>query len=75
MRDEMTGGLRKKNYTEKVHHLYSSPNVVRMTKLRKNVDKILVGRPEGNRPLENPRHRGDDNIKADLREILLQGVN
>jgi hypothetical protein len=31
--------------------------------------KILVGRPEGRRPLGRPRHRWDDNIKMDLREI------
>jgi hypothetical protein len=30
---------------------------------------ILVGRPEGRRPLGRPRHRWDDNIKMDLREI------
>jgi hypothetical protein len=30
---------------------------------------ILVGRPEGRRPLGRPRHRWKDNIKMDLREI------
>jgi hypothetical protein len=30
---------------------------------------ILVGRPEGRRPLRRPRHRWEDNIKMDLREI------
>jgi hypothetical protein len=30
---------------------------------------ILVGRPEGRRPLRRPRRRWDDNIKMDLREI------
>jgi hypothetical protein len=30
---------------------------------------ILVGRPEGRRPLERPRRRWEDNIKMDLREI------
>jgi hypothetical protein len=30
---------------------------------------ILVGRPEGRRPLGRPRHRWEDNIKMDLREI------
>jgi hypothetical protein len=30
---------------------------------------ILVGRPEGRRPLERPRCRREDNIKMDLREI------
>jgi hypothetical protein len=31
---------------------------------------ILVGRPEGRRPLGRPRHRWEDNIKMDLREFL-----
>jgi hypothetical protein len=30
---------------------------------------ILVGKPEGRRPLGRPRHRWEDNIKLDLREI------
>jgi hypothetical protein len=30
---------------------------------------ILVGRPEGKRPLGKPRRRREDNIKMDLREI------
>jgi hypothetical protein len=30
---------------------------------------ILVGRPEGRRPLGRPRHRWEDTIKMDLREI------
>jgi hypothetical protein len=35
----------------------------------------LVGRPEGKRPLGRPRHRWEDNIKMDLREIGINGVN
>jgi hypothetical protein len=31
---------------------------------------ILVGRPEGRRPLGRPRRRWEDNIKLDLREIV-----
>jgi hypothetical protein len=31
--------------------------------------RILVGRPEGKRPLERPRHRWEDNIKMDLQEV------
>jgi hypothetical protein len=34
-----------------------------------NAYKILVGRPEGKRPLGRPRRRWEDNIKMDLREI------
>jgi hypothetical protein len=36
---------------------------------RKNACKILVGKPEGKRPLEKPRCRWVDNIKMDLRKI------
>jgi len=35
----------------------------------------LVGRPEGNRPLGRPRSRWEDNIKMDLREIVIDGAN
>jgi hypothetical protein len=34
-----------------------------------NAYRILVGKPEGKRPLGRPRHRRVDNIKIDLREI------
>jgi hypothetical protein len=33
------------------------------------VYRVLVGKPEGKRPLGRSRHRWDDNIKLDLREI------
>jgi hypothetical protein len=36
---------------------------------------ILVGRPEGRRPLGRPRRRCEDNIKMDLREIGLGDVD
>jgi hypothetical protein len=36
---------------------------------RGNAYRILVGKTEGNRPLERPRRRWVDNIKMDLREI------
>jgi hypothetical protein len=36
---------------------------------------ILVGKPEGNRPLGRPRIRWEDNIKLDLREIGIDGAN
>jgi hypothetical protein len=36
--------------------------------------KILVGKPEGKRPLGRHRRRWKDNIKLDLMEILLEGV-
>jgi hypothetical protein len=38
------------------------------------VYRILVGKPEGKRPLGRPRHRWVDNIKMDLREIGWDGM-
>jgi hypothetical protein len=35
----------------------------------RNAYSILVGKPEGKRPLRRPRHRWEDNIRMDLREI------
>jgi hypothetical protein len=81
-RDEVTGGCRKL-HNEELHGLYSSPNIVRVIKARwmrwaghvagmgevRRAYNILVGRPEGRRPLERPRRRWEDNIKMDLREI------
>jgi hypothetical protein len=70
-------------HNEELHNLYSSPNIIRMIKSRRmrwaghvariletrNVYRILVGKPEGKRPLGRPRRRWVDNIKMDLREI------
>jgi hypothetical protein len=36
---------------------------------------VMVGRPEGKRPLGRPRHRWEDNIKLDLGETGIDGVN
>jgi hypothetical protein len=36
---------------------------------RKGAYRALVGKPEGRRPLGRPRHRWEDNIKMDLREV------
>jgi hypothetical protein len=88
LRDEVTGGWRKL-HNEELHNLYSSPNIIRMIKSRmmlwaghvacmremKNVYKISVGQPEGRRPLKRPRLIWEDNIKMDLREIGLEGVD
>jgi hypothetical protein len=40
-----------------------------------NADRILLRKPEGKRPLGRPRRRWVDNIKMDLREIGLDGVD
>jgi hypothetical protein len=37
--------------------------------------RVLVGGPEGKRPLGRPRHRWEDNIKMDLGEIGIDGAN
>jgi hypothetical protein len=37
--------------------------------------RVLVGRPEGKRPLGRPRHRWEDNIKLDLRGTGIKWVN
>jgi hypothetical protein len=81
-RDKVTGGWRKL-HNEELHDLYSLPNIVRVIKARRmrwaghvahmgevrSAYNILVGRPEGRRPLGRPRRRWEDNIKMDLREI------
>jgi hypothetical protein len=80
-RDEGTGGWRNLR-NEELHDLYSSPSIVRVIKARRmrwaghvacmgevrGAYNILVGRPEGRRPLRRPRRRWEDNIKMDLRE-------
>ncbi|KAJ4450482.1 hypothetical protein ANN_01907 [Periplaneta americana] len=77
-RDEVTGEWRKLQNTE-LHALYSSPDMIRNIKSRRlrwagqtefrNAYSVLVGRPEGKRPLGRPRRRWEDNIKMDLREV------
>jgi hypothetical protein len=74
-KDEGIGG-RKKLHNEELHNLHSSSNIIRMIKSRRmrweghvaqmgerrNAYRILVGKPEGKRPLGRPRHRRVDNI-------------
>jgi hypothetical protein len=42
---------------------------------KRNVYRILVGKPEGKRPLGRPRRRWEDNIRMDLREIGWSGMD
>jgi hypothetical protein len=44
-------------------------------KKKRNAYRILVGNPEGRRPLRSPRHRWEDNIKMDLRKIGWGGMD
>jgi hypothetical protein len=66
---------------DELHSLYSSPNIVRVIKSKRMrwaghmAHRILVGRPEGKRSLGRPRRRWEDNIKLDLRETGIDGVN
>jgi hypothetical protein len=75
------GGGRLHN--EELNDLYSSPNIIRVTKSRRMIlaghvariveklgaYRILVGRSEGRRPLGRPMRRWEDNIKIDLQEV------
>jgi hypothetical protein len=42
---------------------------------KRNMYRLLVGKPEGKRPLERPRHRWVDNIRMDLEEVGWGGVD
>jgi hypothetical protein len=42
---------------------------------RRGVYRVLVGKPEGKRPLGRPRHRWEDNIKLDLQEVECGGMD
>ena len=42
---------------------------------RRGVYRILVGKPEGKRPLGRPRHRCEDNIKMDIKEVECGGLD
>jgi hypothetical protein len=80
--DGVTGGWRKL-HNEELHILYSSPSIIRIIKSRRmrwaghvvrmgeksNVYRLLVGKPEGKRPLGSSRHRWIDNIKMVLLKI------
>ena len=46
-------------------------HVARMGQMR-GVYRVLVGKPEGKRPLRRPRRRWEDNIKMDLQEVGLE---
>jgi hypothetical protein len=70
-------------HNQELNDLYSSRSIVReiksrrmgwaghvaRTEERRGVYRVLVGKPEGNRPLGRPRRRWEDNIKMDLQEV------
>jgi hypothetical protein len=41
---------------------------------KRNACRVLMGKPEGMRPLGRPRHRREDNFKIDLREMGWSGM-
>jgi hypothetical protein len=75
-------------HTGKLKGLYSSPNIVSVIKLRRmtwsghivcmgkrrGVYRILVGKPEGKKPLIRSRHRQEDTFKNDLQEVGCGGI-
>jgi hypothetical protein len=70
-------------YNEELHDLYSSPSINRIIKSqrmrwtghvarmgeKRNAYRLLVGKPEGKRPLGRPRRRWVDNIRMDLGKV------
>jgi len=42
---------------------------------RRGVYRVLVGKPEGQRPIGRPRRRWEDNIKVDLQEVEYESVD
>jgi len=82
-RNEVTGEWRR-FHNEELNDLYSSPNIVRVIKLRRmrwaghlarmceerEVYRLLVVKPKGRRPLRRPRRRRVDNIRMDLQEVV-----
>jgi hypothetical protein len=81
-RNKVTGEWRKLHNKELID-MYSTPNIIRVTKSRRmrwaghvaltwerrGAYRVLVGKPEGKRPLGKPRQRREDNVKMDLQEM------
>jgi hypothetical protein len=70
-------------HNKELHDLYSSPSIISIIKSRRmrwaghvarmgekrNAYRLLVGKPEGKRPLGRPRRRWVDNIRMDIGEV------
>ena len=70
----------------KLNDLYSSPNITQVIKQsrmrwvghvweRRCAYRVLVGKPEGKRPLGRPRRKWEDIIKMDLQEVGCSGMD
>jgi hypothetical protein len=82
-------GSWRKLHNDELRSLNSSPNIVTIIKSRRiksaghvarmgegrGVYRVLIGRPEGKRPLEIHRRRWEDNIKMNLRKTEIDGMN
>jgi hypothetical protein len=87
-RDEVRGDW-KKLHNDEFNDLYSTPNIIRLIKLRRKrwerhvaskgerrgVYRVLVGTAEGKRPLGRPRRKWENDIKMDLQEVECERVD
>ena len=76
-------GLKQLHIEKELSDLYYLPNIVQVVKSRRKrwaghvvrmgerrvVHRVLVGKPEGKRPLGRPRRKWKDSIKMDLQEV------
>jgi len=87
-KDRVTGEWGKLQ-NEEINDLFFSPNIVWVIKSRRmiwvehvahigkgrDLYRLLVGKPEGKRPLGRPRLRKEDNIKMGLQEVGCGGMD
>jgi hypothetical protein len=86
-KNDKATGMEKTN-KEELDNVYSPPNIIQVIKSRRMIwvgqvvhmedkgvpHRVLVGRPKGKRPLGRPRHRWENNIKMDLKEVGCGGM-
>jgi hypothetical protein len=79
----------RKLHNEELNDLYSSPNIFRMIRSRRtrwaghvvhmgegrDLYRVLMGKPEGQRQLGRPRRRWECNINIDLQEVGCEGMD